>query len=210
VNGKRCGSRVERTKGEKMKETRILVLLLAVVFSGFGQTKLPVPIVAPSDNVFDQFIDISISPIPNSIIRYTLLGEEPTRQVGWTYKNGYKIRINGNGMLKVKAFVDSAKTPKDQKVIDSDVLSRRYYKKTMKPIIIRASSDQNRSAVRIIDYDYPAMIFYTRDGTTPTVQSTRFNPTDTIWLSVTTTIKAIGVKDKYMPSDVSEMRISVP
>lgn len=123
------------------------------------------------------------SPTPNATIYYTLDGSAPTTK-SFGYYN--PIRISKTTTLRAIAVADGYKI--------SDVAVYKYkYQIKVPQASLKSGRYQGSIAVTLSCAVSGAKIYYTTNGKTPTVKSTRYKG-GKIKIKKTTTLKAIAVK----------------
>ncbi len=162
------------------------------------QVKLDIKADKPSGDVpSGESVTLSCSH-PKAVIYYTTDGTTPTK-TSKVYRS--PITIGGNMTLKAIAMHDDC--------LSSDVLTRTYTVPVVALSASPASGTVSKGAkVTLKSTPSDADIFYTMDGTTPSMSSKRYT-TGGITIQKNTTLKAIAYKQGYIESSVLSANYSV-
>ena len=173
----------------------------------FAATKMPMPIITPSDTVFVGDLGASIAVPESAMVIYTQDGTDPSEKNGETYTPGWTISIDSTTTLKAIAisyYYDTSKAP-------SDIATVHYIRRLAKPYITGLNgtplwSPFMDSIIIELHAVEPCQIFYTTDNTPPDSNSKLY--IEPIVLYHTTTIKAICYKTGIITSIVTMLRIN--
>lgn len=162
------------------------------------QVKLDIKADKPSGDVpSGESVTLSCSH-PKAVIYYTTDGTTPTK-TSKVYRS--PITIGGNMTLKAIAMHDDC--------LSSDVLTRTY---TVPVVALSASPASGTvskgTKVTLKSTPSDADIFYTMDGTTPSMSSKRYT-TGGITIQKNTALKAIAYRQGYIESSVLSANYSV-
>jgi len=126
-------------------------------------------------------------------IYYTVDGSDPTDQ---SFQYADSILIDSNSTLKAIAMRQGWRKSK--------VVSASYRFKVATPnLSFRTGNYDTTQALSITDSAAGASIRYTLDKSTPTCNSTAYNPDSLLRLDSNVTVKAIACKTGWSPSDIA-------
>ncbi len=164
----------------------------SAVISNAYTIKTAAPVFTPIAGTYEGQRTISIScPTEGAIIYYTTDGSTPTINSAQ-----YSAPFNINSSQTIKAFAQK------NGLTESSVVSAAYTIKVPTPAFSPAPGIyQTAQSISITCAMPGAIIYYTTDGSTPTTQSTLYSSPVTV--SVTTTIKAIAVKNGAQNSAIT-------
>ncbi|BDU51381.1 chitobiase/beta-hexosaminidase C-terminal domain-containing protein [Haliovirga abyssi] len=182
-----------------MKKWVYALMLSLLVFGGCinenaTKDKVSNPKVSPSAGTYTSTQTVTLlTDTDGATIYYTLDGTKPG-----TIKYTAPISISTTTTLMAVAKKDG--------MDDSDVITAKYViqnsvEKVAAPVITPAAGTYTTTqAITITTATTGASIYYTTDGTTPSVASTKY--TAAFNITKTTTVKAIAIKDGMDNSDV--------
>lgn len=166
--------------------------------------KVLTPSFSISSGTFTNEIDVEIQSLtPNSIIKYAIDGSEPNISSD-EYTN--PIRINTLTTLKAKAYKDGFE--------ESTTASAQYSFMVSSPIISPNSGTYHADqSVEITCATVGASIFYTTDGSNPTITSQVY--TTPIQITISNTIvkaiaRKIGFTDSPLTSETYYLKVTTP
>ena len=157
-------------------------------------TSVSTPTFTPAAGTYNDAQNVEITTSTDgATIYYTTDGSDPT-----TASNVYStaIPVTTNTTIKAYAVKDG--------LTDSEIATAAYvinYKVATPTFTPAAGTYNDTQNVTISTTTEGATIYYTTDGTDPTVESSVYS--DAIPVSETTTIKAIATKDGYTSSDIA-------
>ncbi|MDD5396686.1 MAG: chitobiase/beta-hexosaminidase C-terminal domain-containing protein [Candidatus Moranbacteria bacterium] len=159
------------------------------------------PILSPAGGTYDDPQTVTMTlPTRDSLAYYTLDGSDPYMRTGgawYTNADPYDIIIDKNTTLKTIAFNGA--------LVAGFPVTANYYIKTKKPSAsISGSTYSSNQSITLSSTTSGARIYYTLNGSTPSVSSIEFvvGVSAPISISSTTTIKAIAIKSDLTNSDV--------
>lgn len=158
---------IYKQSGEPEKITEILNNSQDPVVQGIKDKYMPhIPVVAPAGGTFDDSVTISAIMTDGSADRiyYTVNGQDPDEQ-SILYENEIVLDIEGEYVVKTVAVNEYG--------ITSAVVENKYVIKRGKPKdpdILEASGEYNQNTRIVAVCDPGLTIFYTTDGTDPTIE----------------------------------------
>ncbi|HNY12360.1 MAG TPA: chitobiase/beta-hexosaminidase C-terminal domain-containing protein, partial [Candidatus Wallbacteria bacterium] len=156
------------------------------------ESKLQPPAITPSGGIYSSTQQVSIIHADAlATIKYTIDGSDPGASSGTNYSA--PVSITQNTTLKAIALKAGR--------LDSDIVTSVYYIKAANPVFSPAAgSFESVQNVTVTSLTMGASIYYTEDGSVPTVASTLYS--GPISVSSTKTIKAIAIKTGMNSSDI--------
>lgn len=145
-------------------------------------------------NKIDRTVSITCS-TEGATIYYTTDGKQPT-----VSSNVYSSLISVSGNCTIKAI--AIKNGEFSEV--AELIIREF---VVEPPVITVTED---TIVSITCPTEGAVIYYTKDNTSPVLSSTRLKYDSTITIKESCTIKAYGQKDDYADSEIVEKYVSGP
>ena len=175
--------------------TQLRIKTIAITYSSSsGSSTVATPTFSPVAGTYNDAQNVTISTTTtDATIYYTIDGTDPT-----TTSSVYSaaIPVTENTTIKAYAVKDG--------LTDSEIATAEYvinYKVATPTFTPAAGTYNDTQNVTISTTTKDATIYYTTDGTDPTVESSVYS--DAIPVSETTTIKAIATKDGYTSSDIA-------
>lgn len=129
-------------------------------------------------------------------IRYTKDGSIPTKNSGIIYTSSFTINTSGINQIKALAYKSDC--------IDSDVVGKSFtINGALQSPALADNSVFSTPQSIIIPVLNGTEVYYTTDTTTPSkVNGTKVTTDKILFISISTTVKAIAFKDKWNPSPV--------
>lgn len=160
------------------------------------QTDVAIPVASPGAGTYDlpQTVTITAASPNATTIRYTTNGTVPTASIGTVYSG--PITISSNVTLQAIGY--------DGILANSTVYTGNYVitGQTFAPVATPAAGSYNTAQnIILTSATVGADIYYTTDGSTPTIGSTHY--TGPISVVRTSTIKALAVKSGLSNSSVT-------
>jgi hypothetical protein len=158
---------------------------------------------SPLPGNYDEVQNVTIScTTSGAVIRYTTDGSDPTETNGTIITSGSSVLVDHSLTLKARAWVDGV--PGSTKVAT-------YAFVTLSPVMSGNSYVSGATAVTISCDTPNAVIYYTMDGTTPTMSSPVYTGPVVVCDGVqTTTLKAIAKAPNLDVSDISSKTYTIP
>ncbi len=166
-------------------------------------SQLEFPTTATTTGTYNNDLSITLTSVTSgTTIYYTIDGSIPTAS-----SNEYStaISISTSTTLKAIAIKDG--------YIDSNVMTETYTFQVATPILsISGGTFTSNQSLTITSSTVGATIYYTTDGTTPTISSNLY--TTAINIATTTTLKAVAIRSGYSNSSISSetytIKVNVP
>ncbi|WP_408071078.1 chitobiase/beta-hexosaminidase C-terminal domain-containing protein [Butyrivibrio sp. JL13D10] len=157
------------------------------------------PEIYPAEGEYDEVINVGIKDSSEGSIYYTVNGGDPDEK-SILYSN--ELILEEEGDYSIKAVLIN------KYGIKSNVVSAAYHLENLgpeEPVIMEDSGDYSSATMIVAVCDPGCRIFYTTDGSDPTIESTEYiNP---ISMPVgTTTFKFVTVDDENNYSDIVEKK----
>ncbi len=159
------------------------------------------PIFVPGGGNFTAPVNVTMTTAAvGAVIKYTTDGTTPSAANGFTYSG--PITVGATTTLKAVAIKNG---------VISDIVSHTYTiaASIANPVISPTSGSYSAPLEITITCNTPgATIFYTDNGTNPTISSNQYNPTQKITINQSTTIKAIAAKSNATTGSVDYSEIA--
>jgi hypothetical protein len=156
----------------------------------------------PSTSSFAPIIVTITSSTENAQIRYTIDGSDPTPTHGIVYSGQITVPLNTNRFFKAIAYREGH---------DNSAIVAANYVVTGKvqPVVFspEGGTFQTAQSVVLNTLTDGAIIYYTTNGTEPTIASTRYTMPINIPLNSSRTLRAKAFKEGWDASDTSPVHV---